>query len=513
MAIFGRSFPFPRTRVHKLTPSRLQLTASAFIATQAKTSPPQGKTSVAGKAAIASKSVAVATIPQGLPAGLTKTVTSAYLYSSQFVQVAIQTQIFPQMRAGMVVYRFMSGSTAIAVKPNGKVAALLNGLFGKTSIDIAGTIKGGYGLSIATRAVAATHASGAGTFSSLLSAARADSAIRIKAKSAPAGSAALAGLAVLAATASSVLPGASQLLGRIFTKLTGRAAAAGRAPAAGAATLQTDGQAPIGAKTPLGGRTSARTTASVSVVGVINTVALIARALVAAMGLGTVGASTPLSSTTQWQVRTNLGLPALMKGLQARAKIISASLRASALGSMALVANAFVATQANTLSAFTGTLQVQAGSFLRSIASATRLKFFANTQTPPPVSASAIYPRLISIRRVRHVAGIEDQIGFVGYSGETASTEAGAANGEDILIGGIPASIQPRQSGRKKDGTLPQDAVFAATWFIFVPKNALAKGFVRDRDIVVDDEGYRYEVSQAAWNLLGYKLVCIRLEA
>jgi len=39
------------------------------------------------------------------------------------------------------------------------------------------------------------------------------------------------------------------------------------------------------------------------------------------------------------------------------------------------------------------------------------------------------------------------------------------------------------------------------------------KGAVRDRDILVDDEGYRYEVGHAYWNILGMKLQCIRLEA
>jgi hypothetical protein len=512
MAIFGRSFPFSRTRVHRLTPSRLSLTAAAFIATQAKTSPLKGTTSVAGKTAVGFKSVAVATIPQGLPAAKTAITTTGTIGSVIPLALAMQSQIFPQMRAGMVLYRYMSGSTSISVKPKGKVAALLNGLFGKTSIDISGSIKGNYVLPIATRSLLSAHAVAVGLFSSLLNAASATSLVT-RAKAGPSGRAALAGITSLETKASSVLPGAAQFIVRMFIKIRGFASSAGIVQISGAATLQTDGQAHLGAKTPLGGRTSTRTIASVSVVGVINTVALIARAFVTALGFGSVGASSTLSSTTQWQVKTNLGLPTLMKGLQARAKVVTADLRASTLGSMALVARAFVATQASALSAYTGTLQVQAGSFLRSIASATRLKFFANTQTPPPVSASAIYPRLISIRRVRHVAGIEDQIGFVGYSGETASTDAFAANGEDILIGGIPASIQPRQSGRKKDGTLPQDAVFAATWFIFVPKNALAKGFVRDRDIVVDDEGYRYEVAQAAWNLLGYKLVCIRLEA
>ena len=36
---------------------------------------------------------------------------------------------------------------------------------------------------------------------------------------------------------------------------------------------------------------------------------------------------------------------------------------------------------------------------------------------------------------------------------------------------------------------------------------------IRDRDIVVDDEGYRYSIAAASWTVFGYQLNCIRLEA
>jgi hypothetical protein len=36
---------------------------------------------------------------------------------------------------------------------------------------------------------------------------------------------------------------------------------------------------------------------------------------------------------------------------------------------------------------------------------------------------------------------------------------------------------------------------------------------IRDRDIIVDDEGYRYGVSANYWTGIGYQLDCIRLEA
>lgn len=96
----------------------------------------------------------------------------------------------------------------------------------------------------------------------------------------------------------------------------------------------------------------------------------------------------------------------------------------------------------------------------------------------------------------------------------TESTTGTDAQGVTVLFTGIACSIQAKQSGRKKDSALPQDAVFAPTWvIIFPPGSSPAKGTIRDRDIIVDDEGYRYEVAQAYWNLLGYQLICIRLEA
>jgi hypothetical protein len=53
------------------------------------------------------------------------------------------------------------------------------------------------------------------------------------------------------------------------------------------------------------------------------------------------------------------------------------------------------------------------------------------------------------------------------------------------------------------------------TWFVFLAAGMMSPplGGIRDRDLIYDDEGYRYEVGQAQWNATGYKLVAIRLEA
>jgi hypothetical protein len=117
-----------------------------------------------------------------------------------------------------------------------------------------------------------------------------------------------------------------------------------------------------------------------------------------------------------------------------------------------------------------------------------------------------IYPRIIEVHRSRTVAGATDTvIGLTGYSGAEASTSLSDPAGEVVLLTGVPASIQAGPTGRKKDSALPQDVVFMPTWLIFTAQSALAKGMVRDRDIIVDDESYRYEVGQAYWNRLGYK--------
>jgi hypothetical protein len=42
--------------------------------------------------------------------------------------------------------------------------------------------------------------------------------------------------------------------------------------------------------------------------------------------------------------------------------------------------------------------------------------------------------------------------------------------------------------------------------------SGLVRYAIRDRDIVVDDEGYRYGVAQNRWTVFGYRLHCVRLE-
>lgn len=125
-----------------------------------------------------------------------------------------------------------------------------------------------------------------------------------------------------------------------------------------------------------------------------------------------------------------------------------------------------------------------------------------------------VYPRVIQLKRQATNAGAADTvIGLTGYSGAEAAPAPADPQGRLTLATDIPASIQAGPTGRKKDSALPQDVVFMPTWIIYIALSALTKGTVRDRDIIVDDENYVYEVGQAYWNRLGWKIISIRLEA
>src|SRR5579863_7843923 len=104
-----------------------------------------------------------------------------------------------------------------------------------------------------------------------------------------------------------------------------------------------------------------------------------------------------------------------------------------------------------------------------------------------------LYPRTIAVHRLKTVAGTNNPpiLGLTGYSGAEASTSPSDPAGETVLFTAIPASIQATRQGIKKRSSLPGDAVWSPSWDIYVPMASLAKYSVRDRDIIIDDEGYR----------------------
>lgn len=129
---------------------------------------------------------------------------------------------------------------------------------------------------------------------------------------------------------------------------------------------------------------------------------------------------------------------------------------------------------------------------------------------------SFMYPRLIELRRPRTpvTPGGTPVLGLVPYQG-LASTESSSTplGGEDVLFTRIPCNIQIRtiyvSRGQRM---LPSNATNQETWRIFIPKKSLQKGVLRDHDIAVDEDGYRYDTTPY-WNSMGYRLECVRLEA
>jgi len=126
---------------------------------------------------------------------------------------------------------------------------------------------------------------------------------------------------------------------------------------------------------------------------------------------------------------------------------------------------------------------------------------------------SFLYPRTVDIHRSETVAGGSPNIGLLGYSGMAQGVGSGTL-GETVIATGVPCSIQAKGMGRVKgQGLLPGDAPGPGQWAIYMPVTAVPKKTIQDRDILIDDEGVRYQISMAAWAPLGYQLIGIRLEA
>lgn len=142
----------------------------------------------------------------------------------------------------------------------------------------------------------------------------------------------------------------------------------------------------------------------------------------------------------------------------------------------------------------------------------TCLPWIQNVNNAPwNTSSQPVYGRTVDIHRQKTVAGVTDSIGNVGYSG---AEQGVAVEGEVVLFTALPASIQLGSAGRATTNVgLPGNAVQKPVWKIYIPAGSIAQHAVRDRDIIIDDEGYRYEVSANLWTAAGYEVSTIRLEA
>lgn len=124
---------------------------------------------------------------------------------------------------------------------------------------------------------------------------------------------------------------------------------------------------------------------------------------------------------------------------------------------------------------------------------------------------SALYPRRIDLHRSKANAAQIATVGATGYSGREASTAPSNPEGEIVLLTGINCQIESRGVGRSTGQmTLPGNVSRNPQWRIMT--QPLPLGTIRDDDIVIDDEGYRYQVALNFWTGLGYSMDCIRLE-
>jgi hypothetical protein len=115
---------------------------------------------------------------------------------------------------------------------------------------------------------------------------------------------------------------------------------------------------------------------------------------------------------------------------------------------------------------------------------------------------SFIYPRLITIKRPGKQTGV----------GARADYAADQIENETVVVCDVPASIQARNANGKNPVGLPGDGALQS-WRVLTPKGALAFGQVKDRDIVVDDCGNRFQVLADYSNSLGCNFIVSRLEA
>lgn len=116
---------------------------------------------------------------------------------------------------------------------------------------------------------------------------------------------------------------------------------------------------------------------------------------------------------------------------------------------------------------------------------------------------SFLYPRTIAVTRPTGPSGV----GNVGYSGVLPSTET-------PVVSSAPANIQAKTTlSRTYTGALPAAPPGPIVWRVYIPFKAVPKGTIKDRDIITDDQGIRYQVEAAYWNSMGWNLACIILEA
>ena len=137
-------------------------------------------------------------------------------------------------------------------------------------------------------------------------------------------------------------------------------------------------------------------------------------------------------------------------------------------------------------------------------------------QSAPPQPweiRQGLYNRTISIYRLRSPESETPSIGNIGYVGAEQFSSDPVAESQQLLYSNVPAMIQSTTVGRASGGVVPTDVSSKPPWLIVIPTYAVPFNLLRDRDIIMDDDGYRYGIGAALWTALGWNLWCIRLEA
>lgn len=94
------------------------------------------------------------------------------------------------------------------------------------------------------------------------------------------------------------------------------------------------------------------------------------------------------------------------------------------------------------------------------------------------------------------------QKGAVGYIGETKADET-------VIASNVPADIQKQARGGAPSIKLPGDVIRETYPKIFFN---LARDTVQNRDIITDQNGLRYQVTNAYWTVFQYQCECELLQ-
>lgn len=127
-------------------------------------------------------------------------------------------------------------------------------------------------------------------------------------------------------------------------------------------------------------------------------------------------------------------------------------------------------------------------------------------------SGNPMYPRLISVYRSKDPSADPGDVGFGPYEGRTHTlNDFNDPSGLASILSDIACNIVAHGIGRATGQMLlPGDVTKRPQWQISTVPLTLYS--IRDRDFLIDDEGYRYQVALNGWTILGYSLDCIRLE-